>query len=133
MIDNAGAVLGNGNPGGWLGGNNLSMTANDTARTITAGMTWSNAGNANLMSVRYPVGMNNRQLNVPVGTATNSDWNTGTGVGARGANNPLLAAHPAGAMVGYLDGHVALLTKQTAQHVLNRLAIRDDGGVLPDF
>jgi prepilin-type processing-associated H-X9-DG protein len=45
----------------------------------------------------------------------------------------MLSAHPAGAMAGFLDGHVQLLTKQTPRHVLKRLAIRDDGGVLPDF
>ena len=42
--------------------------------------------------------------------------------------------HPAGAMVGFLDGHVQGLTKKTDPHVLKRLAIRDDGGKLPsDF
>ena len=44
-----------------------------------------------------------------------------------------IAAHPAGAMVGFLDGHVLLLTKQTASYIAKRLAIRDDGGVIPDF
>jgi prepilin-type N-terminal cleavage/methylation domain-containing protein/prepilin-type processing-associated H-X9-DG protein len=131
MINAAGTVQTNGNPGGWLCGTNRSVT-NGMGSPSPSNASFGSFGIANVMSVRYPVGMNNRQLNVAVGTATNADWNT-NGVGARGPNNPLLSAHPAGAMVGYLDGHVALLTKQTAQFVLNRLAIRDDGGVLPDF
>jgi hypothetical protein len=36
-------------------------------------------------------------------------------------------------MVGYLDGHVQLLTKQTAPFIIKRLAIRDDGGEIPEF
>jgi hypothetical protein len=31
-------------------------------------------------------------------------------------------------MVGFLDGHVTLLTKETAPHLVKRLAQRDDGG-----
>jgi prepilin-type N-terminal cleavage/methylation domain-containing protein/prepilin-type processing-associated H-X9-DG protein len=128
VINTAGAVQGNGSPGGWLCGTNWSLASANTPRTIPSGGSF-NVGIANLMAVRYPVGMNNRQNPTPAGV---QNWNA-NGVGARGPNNPLLSAHPAGAMVGYLDGHVALLTKQTAQYVLNRLAIRDDGGVLPDF
>jgi prepilin-type processing-associated H-X9-DG protein len=128
MINNTGAVQGNGNPGGWLCGTNWTLQSAQTARTIPSGGTLTH-GVANLMAIRYPVGMNNRQNPKP---AAVPNWGT-LGVGARGVNNPLLSAHPAGAMVGYMDGHVALLTKQTAQYVLHRLAIRDDGGVLPDF
>jgi prepilin-type N-terminal cleavage/methylation domain-containing protein/prepilin-type processing-associated H-X9-DG protein len=128
MTDTGGTVLGNGNPGGWLCGTNWTMTANDVSRTIPSGGTFS-SGLANLMAVRYPVGINNRQFPNSPG---NPDWGQG-GIGPRGPNNPLLSAHPAGAMVGYMDGHVTLITKQTAQYVINRLSIRDDGGVLPDF
>jgi prepilin-type processing-associated H-X9-DG protein len=55
---------------------------------------------------------------------------SGTALANRGANSPLLSAHPNGSMVGYLDGHVELLTRQTAQYIIGRLATRDDGGVI---
>jgi len=120
---------------GWMVGTNQAITGtppNHTTLTITGATTnaiTNPAGAcANLISVNWPVGINNRQT-----TSTGQpDWGSG-GVGLRGPQNPLLSAHPAGAMVGYLDGHVALLTKQTATYILKRLAIRDDGGVLPDF
>jgi hypothetical protein len=35
--------------------------------------------------------------------------------------------------VGYLDGHVQLITKQTNVFILKALAQRDDGGMVPDF
>ncbi len=116
---------------GWLAGTSLSnvavVPAGGMAPTIAAGSV------ANLMTVCFPVGTNNRNPNA----ATIPNWNTGaaprSGIGTRGANNPLLAAHPAGAMVGFLDGHVLLLTKQTSTLICKRLAIRDDGGVIPDF
>ena len=47
-----------------------------------------------------------------------------------GLNNPLLSAHPAGAMIGFMDGHVQLLTKQASLDVQKKLSQRDDGGVL---
>lgn len=82
----------------------------------------------NLITIKHPVGINNRR-----GTGDQQpNWGT-QGIGRCGLNNPLLAAHPAGAMVGFLDGHVMLLTKQTSTLVLKRLAIRDDGGIIPDF
>jgi prepilin-type processing-associated H-X9-DG protein len=82
----------------------------------------------NIVTVNHSVGINNRQgANDPA-----PDWSQ-QGIGQNGLNNPLLSGHPAGAMIGYLDGHVQLLTKQTATYVLKRLAIRDDGGVIPDF
>jgi prepilin-type processing-associated H-X9-DG protein len=80
------------------------------------------------MTIQHPVGTNNR------GRAADQQPNWGTeGIGRCGLNNPLLAAHPAGAMVAFMDGHVVLLTKQTSVYVLKRLAIRDDGGVIPEF
>jgi prepilin-type processing-associated H-X9-DG protein len=97
------------------------------APTISAGDV------ANIVTVAYSPGINNRNPN----TTSIPNWNgttmNFTGVGPRGANNPLLAGHPAGAMVGFLDGHVLLLTKQTSTLICKRLAIRDDGGVIPDF
>jgi prepilin-type N-terminal cleavage/methylation domain-containing protein/prepilin-type processing-associated H-X9-DG protein len=103
---------------GWLAGTN-NATQPSTG-TIASG------AHANIMSITHPIGINNRN---PGGTIPN--WNT-QGIGPRGQNNPLLSAHPAGAMVGFLDGHVVLLTKQTATYVVKRYAIRDDGGVIPD-
>ncbi|WP_254511110.1 DUF1559 domain-containing protein [Anatilimnocola floriformis] len=104
---------------GWMGG------ATITNQAVASGTSFAASSVGNLQTVAYPVGVNNRNAN----TYT---WGSG-GIGARGPNNPLLAAHPAGAMVGFLDGHVLLLTKQTATYILKRLAIRDDGGVIPDF
>ncbi len=116
------------NAAGWLAGNNLGFFESH----------WGISGEfvrlkgppipadrvCNLITVNYPVGINNR-----LGKNDSApDWGT-QGVGRCGLNNPLLSAHPAGAMVGYLDGHVQLLTKQTAVWVLKRLTIRDDGGV----
>lgn len=104
---------------GWLAGTNSTNLA-------VSGQTIAAANVANLITVGHPIGINNRN---PSGTI--KDWNA-NGIGTRGANNPLLSAHPAGAMVGFLDGHVILITKQTATYVAKRLAIRDDGGVIPD-
>ncbi|WP_254511108.1 DUF1559 domain-containing protein [Anatilimnocola floriformis] len=106
---------------GWMGGATITNLATSGGTSFAA----SSVGN--LQTVAHPVGVNNRNTN-----ATAYAWGT-MGVGPRGPNNPLLAAHPAGAMVGFLDGHVLLLTKQTATYILKRLAIRDDGGVIPDF
>ncbi|WP_425615142.1 DUF1559 domain-containing protein [Anatilimnocola sp. NA78] len=123
--------------GGWLAGTSLGAGANQqappqsvpTLSTIAADSVY------NLVSVSHPVGINNRQ-----GTADTAPAPGGNGVGAVGTggtslglNNPLLAAHPAGAMVGFMDGHVQLLTKSTPTYVLKRLSIRDDGGVIPEF
>ena len=104
---------------GWLAGTN-------TTNLAVSGQTIAASAVANLMTVSHPIGINNRN---PGGGVSN--WNA-NGIGVRGANNPLLSAHPAGAMVGFLDGHVILITKQTATYIAKRLAIRDDGGVIPD-
>jgi prepilin-type N-terminal cleavage/methylation domain-containing protein/prepilin-type processing-associated H-X9-DG protein len=105
---------------GWMAGANVSTLAVQNASIAADAV-------ANLTTVSHQVGINNRN---PGGAIPN--WAT-SGVGTRGANNPLLSAHPAGAMCGFLDGHVLLLTKQTATYIAKRLAIRDDGGVIPDF
>jgi hypothetical protein len=36
-------------------------------------------------------------------------------------------------MVGFLDGHVVLLSSQLQLDVLQKLAIRDDGGQTPEL
>lgn len=80
----------------------------------------------NLVTIHHPLGSNNRR-----GTGDPApDWGS-QGVGRAGLNNPLVSAHPAGAMVGYLDGHVQLMTKQTPLDIQKKLANRDDGGVIP--
>lgn len=81
----------------------------------------------NLATIHHPLGINNR------GGPGDSDPNWGTqGIGRSGLNNPLNSAHPAGAMVVFLDGHVQLLTKQTSLEVQKKLAQRDDGGILAE-
>jgi prepilin-type processing-associated H-X9-DG protein len=131
---------------GWLAGNNLGLIprpAGFTKKDILAtpkdsdtvsvfvfqgGPAISADRVCNLITIQHPVGVNNRGgLNKP-----QPDWGT-QGIGRCGLNNPLLSAHAAGAMIAYLDGHVALITKQTPTYILKRLANRDDGGVLPDF
>ncbi|WP_254506819.1 DUF1559 domain-containing protein [Anatilimnocola floriformis] len=67
------------------------------------------------------VGFNGRNMNVTV---------PGNGIGAFGPNNPLNAAHPAGVMTGFADGHVQLLTTQTHFVIVKRLSTRDDGAVV---
>ena len=82
----------------------------------------------NLITLQHPVGTNNRR-----GPGDpHPNWGT-EGIGRCGLNNPLLAAHPAGAMVAFMDGHIILLTKQTSPYIIKRLASRDDGAVIPDF
>jgi prepilin-type processing-associated H-X9-DG protein len=82
----------------------------------------------NLITIHHPVGTNHRR-----GRGDQQpNWGT-QGIGRAGLNNPLLSAHPGGAMVAYLDGHVSLITKQTAPWILKRLSNRDDGGTLPDL
>jgi prepilin-type processing-associated H-X9-DG protein len=74
----------------------------------------------------HPVNTNNRSA--AADKAPN--WGSG-GVGRCGLNNPLSSAHGNGAMVGFLDGHVVFLMSNTGLEVLQRLAVRDDGGVVP--
>jgi prepilin-type processing-associated H-X9-DG protein len=82
----------------------------------------------NLVTIHRSVGINNRR------GSNDSEPNWGTqGIGRCGLNNPLLSAHPSGAMVGYLDGHVQLLSKQMSRGVLKKLACRDEDGPRPDF
>jgi prepilin-type N-terminal cleavage/methylation domain-containing protein/prepilin-type processing-associated H-X9-DG protein len=107
--------------GGWLAGTNLGFQIERDGRAIPANRLY------NLITIEHPVGINNRGGKKD----PHPSWGT-QGIGPAGLNNPLLSAHPAGAMVGFVDGHVQLLTKQTALYILKRLAIRDDGGEIPD-
>jgi prepilin-type processing-associated H-X9-DG protein len=77
----------------------------------------------NLVTIHHPLGSNNRG-----GTGDPApDWGA-QGIGRCGLNNPILSAHPSGAMVGFLDGHVQFMTKRGSLEVLKKLANRDDGG-----
>jgi prepilin-type N-terminal cleavage/methylation domain-containing protein/prepilin-type processing-associated H-X9-DG protein len=107
---------------GWLAGTDLDFTITKDGKSVLANRV------LNLTTLDHEVGINNR------GGKKDKHPNWGTaGIGRAGLNNPLLSAHPAGAMVGFLDGHVQLLTKQTSPYVLKRLAQRDDGGAVGDF
>lgn len=82
----------------------------------------------NLITIHHSIGMNNRfgsEFKAP-------NWGK-QGIGRCGLNNPLLAAHPAGAMVGFMDGHVVLITKQTSRLILKRLSCRYESSFGPDF
>jgi prepilin-type N-terminal cleavage/methylation domain-containing protein len=59
-------------------------------------------------------------------------WNT-QGIGPRGANNPLVSAHPNVVLAAYLDGHVASLTQNTPAAIVKRLSTRDDGQTVGEF
>ena len=115
---------------GWPAGNNLPFIDHEAKKVpLTVhpgGPAILTNGVCNLVTIDHPVGANNR------GGKSDQHPNWGTkGIGRCGLNNPLSSAHPAGAMVGFLDGHVLLLTKQTATFIQKRLAIRDDGGSMP--
>jgi hypothetical protein len=67
----------------------------------------------NLTSIRWPVGTRDFSL---AGVCDN-----------KGSNNPLLSAHPGGAMIALTDGKVSFLANDTNMLVLKSLADRDDG------
>lgn len=109
------------NAAGWLAGTNLPFTiAGDEGPAVPANSI------CNLVTLEHPVGWNNKDG----GKGGHPAWGT-RGIGRCGLNNPLLSAHPAGAVVGFVDGHVWVLTKQTDPFVMKRLAIRDDGAEIP--
>ncbi|MBA4065635.1 MAG: prepilin-type cleavage/methylation domain-containing protein [Isosphaera sp.] len=85
----------------------------------------------NLISLRYAV---NRKTGWPAGS--NGVGNCGTvGVCANHGNNyPLTSLHPGGVNALFGDGAVRFLPDATAPAALGRLAVRDDGQVVPlDF
>jgi prepilin-type N-terminal cleavage/methylation domain-containing protein/prepilin-type processing-associated H-X9-DG protein len=104
---------------GWLAGTNLDLKVEPDGPPIPANRV------LNLITIEHPVGTNGAHGAKPT-------WGT-QGIGRCGLNNPLLSAHPAGALVAFADGHVRLLTKQTPTYVLKRLAIRDDGQEIPEW
>jgi prepilin-type N-terminal cleavage/methylation domain-containing protein len=66
------------------------------------------------------------------GKNSNIAYNS-SGIGNRGANNPLVAAHPSVVQAVFMDGHVQSLTKSTHPAIAKRLATRDDGQQIQDF
>lgn len=73
----------------------------------------------NLTTIRYPI---NYKI-----------WGS-PGVGAnRGANNPLVSAHPSGINVLLMDGSVRPLGNATSMLTLRRLSTRDDGKDLGNY
>jgi prepilin-type processing-associated H-X9-DG protein len=100
--------------------------------------TTTSQANSNDNLKRPAIGFNGKNAN-PVAV-----WKQG-GIGVNGGNansggqgtpspsNPLLSAHPNGAMVVFMDGHVQLLTKQTHFAIVKRLATRDDGQQIGDY
>jgi len=113
---------------GWMAGTNLDLPKGKQGESsdaffIRKGMPAIGAHRVcNVIAIRHPIGTSNRYG--PKDTAPN--WGT-AGIGRCGFNNPLLSAHPAGAMVAYVDGHVFILPKETAVEILQKLACRDDG------
>ncbi|MGY8770496.1 MAG: DUF1559 domain-containing protein [Pirellulales bacterium] len=70
----------------------------------------------NLTAIRYPIGTRTYPL---------------PGIGDNHAsNNPLLSAHPGGAMALFTDGSVSFLPETTDLLTLKLLAARDDGQVI---
>lgn len=97
-----------GNPNGWITGTATMGTPPNYHPTSTfPPPTW------NTVTVRY-------QPNMRDYDAAGVDDN-------RGANNPLLSAHPGGVHAVLLDGSVHFLADSTSIDVMKRLATRDDG------
>lgn len=125
------------NAAGWLAGTNLeSRPRNETDGPESLLDPWYiRAGGpaipphrvCNLITIHHRVGISNRHGS----NDSDPDWGT-QGIGRCGLNNPLVSAHPSGAMVGYLDGHVQLLAKETSIVILKRLAGRDESAHWPD-
>lgn len=103
------------NAAGWLAGTDLDFMIEQDGEEVPANRI------CNLITLSQPVGLNNRRGKLDAAP----NWGT-QGIGRAGLNNPLLSAHPAGAMVAYLDGHTEMLTKQTPLHIIQSLAIRDN-------
>ena len=87
--------------------------------TGRGGGTVNSARAFNLTAIRYAVGERNYMLN---GVCDN-----------HGSNNPLLSAHPGGAMIALTDGSTRLVSDSTDLATLKHLADRDDGGVVPSY
>ncbi|QDU30191.1 putative major pilin subunit [Anatilimnocola aggregata] len=104
---------------GWVAGTNTNVVCSGTSQALT------NANVANLVTIAYRIGMNDR-------TGADTNWASGN-INIRGTQTPLLSGHPAGCVTGFLDGHVQLLTAQIPVLTLKRLAVRDDGNVVGDF
>ncbi len=88
-------------------------TGNGLIYNITTIRAWNVSGGDQCL------GYNGRQAN---------HANSAGGISSnRGANNPLLSAHPNVVLAVFMDGHTQALTKTTHPAVVKRLATRDDG------
>ncbi len=88
-------------------------TGNALVYNITTIRAWTANGGVQCL------GFNGKQANF---------GNNTQGISAnRGANNPLLSAHPNVVLAVFMDGHTQALTKTTHPAVVKRLATRDDG------
>jgi prepilin-type N-terminal cleavage/methylation domain-containing protein/prepilin-type processing-associated H-X9-DG protein len=98
--------IGGGFPDGWLMGTiGVGTPPNYYPRTADV---------ENVTTIRYPIGT--RDYTLP-------------GISElHGTNNPLLSAHPGGAVSLFADGSVQFLTEQTDVLTLKRFASRDDSG-----
>ena len=106
----------------WLGtGTNKKVAPANTFGSIF-GLTTLNHFNAN--SSAQCIGFNGKNSGVAYGS---------NGIGGRGANNPLVSAHPNVVLAVFLDGHVATISKSTHPAIAKRLATRDDGQQIQDF
>jgi prepilin-type processing-associated H-X9-DG protein len=95
-------------PNGWLAGTVALGTPPNYDPTRTPA-SW------NITTVHYP--LNTREYELP-------------GIHeARGANNPLISAHPGGVNILFLDGSARFLANEVQVSVLKRLATRDESRI----
>jgi prepilin-type N-terminal cleavage/methylation domain-containing protein len=97
-----------------MGAGQTYFVPNNTISTATGVERW-----FNLTSIRWPVGTKNYSLG---GINVN-----------HGPNNPLISAHPGGAMCALTDGSVRFLSDTMNLTTLKFLADRDDGNPVGDF
>lgn len=106
------------NEAGWIAGTNVPDRIERDGPAIKANRV------LNLVTIEHAINTNNR-------TGKQPKWGT-QGIGRCGLNNPLISAHPGGVVVAFADGSTRFLSDTTDLYVLKRLAIRDDGGVIPN-
>ncbi len=90
----------------------------------------------NLTTVNHILPPNTRNQPVFIGyngRNRTSVWGS-QGIGReRGANHPLISAHPNVVLAVFMDGHTQPLTKTMHTALVKRLAVRDDGQTISDF
>lgn len=123
--------FGNGGEGPMTGG--WWWLGTDNGYTSKHGSTeWTYAYNVTTVRAYSPpapknsmVGFNGKYANFPLGTSTSSTISV-QGIGQMQQNNPLLSAHPNVVLAVFLDGHTAVINKNTSPPIVKRLASRDD-------